>query len=77
MPVWSGSGEDLLLTVPSRGGEQREEVGALGTLQGASATPEGATVSTSSGLNHLPEAHLRIHPAGGAWADRMNAGGHG
>ena len=32
MPVWSGSGEDLLLTVPSHGGEQREEAGALETL---------------------------------------------
>ena len=72
--MWSGSGEDLLLTVSSRGGEQREEVGALGTLQGASAIPEGATVSTSSGLNHLPKAHLLIHPAGGGWAHRMNAG---
>ena len=67
MPVWSGSGEDLLLTVPSHGGEQREEAGALETLKGASAIPEGSAVSSASGLNHLPKAHLLIHPAGGGW----------
>ena len=60
MPVWSGSGEDLLLTVSSRGREQREEVGALETLKGTRPFPEGSTVSTSSALNHLPKAHLLI-----------------